>query len=143
MRAFHKLTPDETFIFHFRHDGIRRLVATEPKMKFRWENRVFSKKPSTRRAVTAAIVVFGGVAYVGTAPCSWQDQFNRKIGYRMALGRALRQAGRMYEALGHHNSNDKYPYAVGEERLLRDGQASRTQKFQWAKELLKEKYKLS
>jgi len=86
MRAFHKLKPDETFIFHFRNDF--------PEIGDRWE----PEKHSTRRAVTIAIIVFGGFVYDGAAPCSWQDQFNRKIGYRMALGRALRQAGRMYDA---------------------------------------------
>ena len=95
MRAFHKLEPDETFIFHFRND-------TEEEK----ENRNLFK----RKAVTIAIIVFGGFVYDGAAPCSWQDQFNRKIGYRMALGRALRQAGRMYDALGHHNSEDEYPF---------------------------------
>ena len=97
MRAFHNLTPDETFIFHFRHDF--------PEIGDRWE----PEKHSPRRAITVAIIVFGGVAYVGMAPCSWQDQFNRKVGDRMALGRAKRQAGRMYEALGHHNSNYEFP----------------------------------
>lgn len=81
MRAFHKLTPDETFIFHFRNDF--------PEIGDRWE----PEKHSTRRAITVAVVLFGEVAYTGVAPCSWQDQFVRKVGYRMALGRALRDAG--------------------------------------------------
>ncbi len=81
MRAFHKLTPDETFIFHFRNDF--------PEIGDRWE----PEKHSTRRAITVAIVFFGDRAYTGVAPCSWQDQFTRKIGYRMALGRAMRDAG--------------------------------------------------
>ncbi len=116
MRAFHKLKPDETFIFHFRNDLIRKVADPtsgdgEPK---RWEsdNSPLSllKKTFKRRAMSVAIIVFGGVAYVGAAPCSWQDPFNRKIGYRMALGRALRQAGRMYDTLGYHNSDEQYPF---------------------------------
>ena len=117
MRAFHNLTPDETFIFHFRHDF--------PEIGDRWE----PEKHSPRRAITVAIIVFGGVVYVGMAPCSWQDQFNRKIGYRMALGRALRQAGRMYDALGHHNSDNQYPFFD----IDRQDEVDMKTKLQWAR----------
>ncbi len=115
MRAFHKLTPDKTFIFHFRND-----TGSPPSHKHLFK----------RKAITVAIIVFGGVAYVGMAPCSWQDQFNRKIGYRMALGRAKRQAGRMYESLGHHNSNYEYPGPLSE-HPLRESEG----KQKWARDL--------
>lgn len=82
MRAFHKLKPDDTFIFHFRND-----TGSPPER---------DKNLFKQRAVTVAIVFVGEAAYSGVAPCSWQDQFTRKIGYRMALGRAMLDASKAF-----------------------------------------------
>ena len=34
-----------------------------------------------------------GKTFTGTSLCNYQDQFNRKLGLRIALGRALKQFG--------------------------------------------------
>jgi len=112
------------FVFHFRHDydWIGKTSVTSKLLQD-----IFK-----RRAVTVVVLVFGGSAYIGEATCSWQDQFNRKIGYRMALGRAKRDAGRMYDAMGYHGSDCKYPYAP-----MDDGITMKT-KVQWALKIAKE-----
>ena len=118
MRAFHKLTPDETFIFHFRYDLHRPISGGVPVP-------MQDKELFMRRALTVAIIFVGDTAYIGVAPCSWQDQFIRKVGYQMALGRAKRAAdvtyGQSAGSGGVITSKDKLEWArATAEKIKRD-----------------------
>ena len=47
--------------------------------------------PEVHGGKTVVIVVIGDTEYVGVALCSGKDQFCYKTGYKIALGRAMKQ----------------------------------------------------
>ena len=44
------------------------------------------------RCVTSVTIEYDGILYTATSRCSIKDQWVRKIGYKIALGRALKGA---------------------------------------------------
>ena len=75
--------------FEVKFAGVAKLP--EPYHANLWKVAI-SRIPA--RAITAVVLLdeFGEEVGMGTATCSWKDNFNRRLGVQIACGRALKAA---------------------------------------------------